>query len=405
MTAVSSPFIYMLPLPLTGGGRKFFGGVVFARAGLDLRPVERPQFMWCKPPERVLPSPSYLFAQALDPFRYAHGMKERRFFGQLHDLIKDMTVLTWDAGLFADMDLRALQVLRSPNLTRDAGCICSVRTALFSASLLGTLTTPPERALERSSVRFRQQDTGTRKSPERRLTELTNLTLMLGDSHRALLSYQLRPASSRLTLLEQAVSRSQLLCAVTNGGKIALLRPLERRDDDFTALALSPGEDVIPTTIGVNGGENVAPPGVLTPERCQKLGLSLSEMIDRLSKAAVPSDPAVFPQSPAAAFRAGFTGADRDYLEGALELDAPPEPPEECTPKIMEYFYMYLGDEERGRLGPTQYRQYEEVTRRSLEKRIGSYVSETNNLVNYADENDPADAELIAQITRYAMSL
>lgn len=399
------PYLYMLPLPITGGGRHFFAGVVSVSADANLQPVERPQFLWCKPPERVLPSPSYLFAQSLDPFRYAHGMKERDFFGAVHDLVQGMTVLTWDAELFSLMDLRALQVFSAPAIARDAAGICSIRTALYTAALLGTLKDLPERSLDRSTARYRLQDKTQRKSPERRLTELSRIAMMLNSTHRALLAYELRPAAARTALMEQAIERNQLLCAVTNSGKTALIRPLERRDGGFAALAQMPGDEPLPVTIAANGGDNVAPLGVLTQERCRKLGIDLAYETQSLMQASVPADPNAFPRSAAETFRNSFAGSDREYLEKALELKRLPEPDEACTPHLMEYFYLYLGDEERGRLGPAQYKQYEHLTRKSLEKSIGAYVTETNNLVNYADENDPDDAALIAQITRYPMTL
>lgn len=96
---------------------------------------------------------------------------------------------------------------------------------------------------------------------------------------------------------------------------------------------------------------------------------------------------------------------DRAYLERALNLKRLPEPEDECTPKLMEYFYLYLGDHERGRLGPVQYKQYEYLTREALTKAIKIYISETNNLINYADEKSADDAALIAEITRYPMTL
>lgn len=392
----------MLPLPVTGGRRKYFGGVVFARSGPDLEPIEQPQFIWCHLPERILPSPSYLFAQALDPFRYAHGMKEHDFYKAIHDLIAGQNIITWDAGLFEAMDQRALQVFCHPTIASDAGNICALRTALFTAARLGDLPNEPALGLDRCAVIYKETAPSMRKSPERRLVELSKLTKMLFYTHQALLSYELRPGSFKQRLLDHAVQSSQILCGVLNSGSLVLIRVLKRENGYFKALAGTTAQGFAPISLSYHSGEMVSPLGVLTPKRCSKLSLALEQELHEINRAAVPEE---FPIPAPIALRQSFTGVDRAYLERALNLKRLPEPEDECTPKLMEYFYLYLGDHERGRLGPVQYKQYEYLTREALTKAIKIYISETNNLINYADEKSADDAALIAEITRYPMTL
>lgn len=406
------PYIYLLPLPISGGDDGRLGGVIYAHADVNLNPVERPQFILCHLAERLLPSPGYLFAQGLDPRRLAHGMKDRAFADAVRELVRGYELITWDASLLKLIDVAALRAFRSPNVISEARGVCSLRTVLYAANSLGTLPKPPQKSPERSAYLYNTARRDLPRSPERRLLELEALAQMVRQDHKALFDYQLFGSQHRLNLFNQALNQGKLLSCINTDGIATLLRPLKANDYSITCLELEHGADpavlanITRKEISMSDGRVIAPLGVFTRERCLKLHLELEPMIRALLK--IQDHMQITEDDSDEVIRRmlkKLSKIDLEYLNEVFQAPQVSEPPAETSATLFERYFFYIGDNERGRLTAQQYKYYENITRATITKHIDSFIANTNALVNHANENSKDDAQLINAIAGYPLSL
>ncbi len=408
------PYIYLLPLPVSGGDDGRLGGVIYAHADVNLIPVERPQFILCHLAERLLPSPGYLFAQGLDPRRLAHGMKDRAFVDAIRELIRGYELITWDASLLKLLDVAALRAFRSPDIIASALGVCSLRTVLYAANSLGTLPKPPQKSPERSACLYNASRRDLPRSPERRLLELEDLAQMVHQDHKALFDYQLLGSLHRLNLFTQALNQGKLLSCINTDGIATVLRPLKADSCSITCLELEHGADpavlanITRKEISMTDGRVIAPLGVFTRERCLRLHLELEPMVKALLNVQdhmqITEDDTLHDDVIRGMLKK-LSKIDLEYLNEVFKSPQVGEPPAETSAALFERFFFYIGDNERGRLTAQQYKYYENITRAAITKHIDSFVANTNALVNHADENSKDDAQLINAIAGYPLSL
>ncbi len=408
------PYIYLLPLPVSGGDEGRLGGVIYAHADINLVPIERPQIILCHLAERLLPSPGYLFAQGLDPRRLTHGMKDRAFADAIRELVRGYELITWDASLLRLIDVAALRSFRSPDIIATTRGVCSLRTVLYAANALGTLPKAPQRSPEKSAYLYSVARRDLSRSPERRLLELEDLAQMVYRDHKALFDYQLFGSMHRQTLFNSAITQGKLLSCIDTDGIATVLRPLKANANTVTCLELEQGADPnIPSSISKKDvslfdGRVIAPLGVFTKERCQRLNLELEPMALALLNVQDEMQIAGEDTSPndvISRLLKKLNKIDLDYLNEVFHSPKVSEPPSESSATLYERFFFYIGDNERGRLSAQQYKYYENITRAAITKHIDSFIANTNALVNHANENSKDDVQLINAIAGYPLSL
>ena len=71
----------------------------------------------------------------------------------------------------------------------------------------------------------------------------------------------------------------------------------------------------------------------------------------------------------------------------------------------MEHYFFYLGDNERGKLSYGQYKKYETISKKQVEKQLPKYMQKTQALINHADEDSQDDALLINAIANYPLTI
>ncbi len=406
------PYIYLLPLPISGGDDGRLGGVIFAHADANLVPVERPQFILCHLAERILPSPGYLFAQGLDPRRLAHGMKDRDFVDAIRKLIQGFEIITWDASLLKLIDVAALRAFRCPNVIDGTKGVCSLRSVLYAANSLGTLPKPPQRSPEKSAYLYNVARRDMSRSPERRLLELEDMAQMIREEHKALFDYQLLGAQHRLSLFNAAINQGKLLACINTEGIASVLRPLKINSDSITTLELEHGAEpndvanILKKDLSLFDGRVIAPLGVFTKERCDRLELNLEPMVNALLN--TDAETINTQENTNDVFKSllkRLNKIDLEYLYETFQAPNVAEPPAESSGALYERYFFYIGDNERGRFTAQQYKYYENLTRASLTKHINSFVANTNALINHANENSKDDTQLIDAIAGYPLTL
>ncbi|MCI6797130.1 MAG: hypothetical protein MR571_04615, partial [Succinatimonas sp.] len=287
-----APFLYLLTMPITSDERGRLGGVIFAHADACLRPLETPQFIWCKLPERILPSPGYLFVQGINPALLRRGLNERCFIEKVQNLIKDRTLITWDAKRLSTLSKCAIRSFRNDDksfpVSRVSG-LADLRSILHAAHLLGSLSKAPHKALDAAAQEYNCQKQ-SKRSPQRRLCQLQDLTLMLRASHQALFDYQLRSNEFKNSLLTKALKEQSLLSCITADGMLYLIKIINRNShsNEYQCLQVGREKQVKTKYINVLDGNIIAPAGVLTNERCDRLQLdliTLKKTLDRSSTA------------------------------------------------------------------------------------------------------------------------
>ena len=401
-----APFLYLLTMPISSEERGRLGGVIFAHADAYLRPLESPQFLWCKLPERVLPSPGYLFIQGINPACLKRGFNERIFVEKVQELIKDRTVITWDANRLATLSKCAMRSFKAGEKNfaiSDVLGLADLRSALHAAHLLGSLSKAPYKALDMTAALYNCQKL-SKRSPERRLGELQDLTAMLRSSHQALFDYQLRSSEFKNSLLNKSLKEQTVLTCINSNGMLYLTKVINQdvQNKEFLSLQIGRKEQIKAEYISTLEGNIIAPEGVLTKERCDKLHFDLVTL-----KHALYASPSVCPAKLAEAtdYFDPINEHDLKFLNNAFRAQTVPEPFKECSAKLMEHYFFYLGDNERGKLSYEQYRRYEKISRMQVQKQLPKYMQETQDLINHADEDSQDDALLMNAIANYPLTI
>ena len=401
-----APFLYLLPLPISSDEKGRLGGVVFAHADAYLRPLEPPQFIWCKLPERILPSPGYLFVQGINPAFLKRGFNERIFVEKVQKLILARTVITWDAKRISTLSKCAMRAFKSGVKyypISDASGLTDLRSALHAAYLLGSLTKAPYKALDITAKLYNCQKL-SKRSPERRLCELQDLALMLRSSHQALFDYQLRSTEFKNSLLNKSLKEQSPLTCITSNGTIYLTKVINRDDqnNEFLSLQIGRKNQVKTENVSSLDGTIIAPEGVLTKERCDRLHFDLATL-----KKALCTTPSVsnFGSFENTDYFDPTNEHDLKFLKTAFDAQDIPEPFKECSTKLMEHYFFYLGDNKRGKLSYVQYKRYETISRAQVQKQLPKYINEAQALINHADEDSKDDALLMNAIANYPLTI
>ncbi len=410
---INSPdpsFVYLLPVPVQAGRTGSLGAVVYAlsdQATASLKPELICEYL----PERILPSPSYLFAQGLSPHRLRHGLKARSFTKRIKEIVSNRIIVTWDAALLPLIDVNAVRCFLQPLIPLSRGII-SLRTLAHAAFFFGQLESGPLKALEKSAELYDVFAGQEIRSPERRLKELIGIGRMLREKHGALFDYQLRGRKNKLGVLEYSYLNSAPISLVNDEGECGIMRVLRKEAAGFTVLFISCKQVDKPRLLNLNeyGGEIIAPLSVFTKERCMRLGFDLQGALLTMSKYDPSSllkayEAVSHNDNPLYAFFSSMNNADRAFYEYSCHHEELSDETSDLSEAFKKRVFLYTGDHERGKLSSEQYRLYESLSRQSLQTRYDAYMHETKLLVNRADENDPAEAALIQAIAAYPESL
>lgn len=404
-----APFLYLLTMPITSDKRGRLGGVIFAHADAFLHPLEEPQFIWCRLPERILPDPGYLFVQGINPALLRRGLNERDFIQKIQNLIKDRTVITWNAKRLSTLSKCAKRSFKNGLnnfFLLDVLGLTDLCSALHAAHLLGSLSQAPHKALDMTAQLYNCQKQNKR-SPQRRLCELQDITLMLRSSHQALFDYQLRSTEFKNSLLNKALNEQSLLSCITADGMIYLTKIISQDPLNHEYLCLQIGRKKQRKAKYINAldGNVIAPAGVLTKERCDRLQLDFVALKNALDISCSAKQIEANQINEQTDYFDPTNEYDLKFLKIADETPNIPEPFKECSVKLMEHYFFYLGDNERGKLSYGQYKKYETISKKQVEKQLPKYMQKTQALINHADEDSQDDALLINAIANYPLTI
>jgi len=388
-------YIIGLPLLVSVRPELRLGGLVFRRTDANFKPASDVCIYWCRLPERVLPSPSYLFAQRIDPHSLMLAQSEAEFLRKCRVQFPERTLITWSPEPLAAFSAAAARCFQRDDVLSKLDGLTSLRTALWNEHFLGGGDKAPVPALERCAMLygFKAQE---KLSLKTRVEMLVYLCRTLRERNERLFDYMAGPESGRRALLQECFSKGSLAACVTADGKYGLARPFLVQDGIFS-LALYAGGEITWLRHDVRDLTMIAPRGVFTPERVQKLGYDISAAEAALA-AVRPPEAAPQQQSP-------LSSADRAFISRCRSRNSVAEIDPNCSQALKGRYFIYLGDCERDRLNQAQLKRYQDLTLRDLRYCASAYAEETARLVNRVREDSEEDGNLIALIRQYPADL
>ena len=392
--------LLLLPLPVTAPPC-IICGTVMQELTPALEPVSEAQALWGRLPERFLPSPNYLFAQRIAPAFLRGSQSLADFIKRVRARVTGKVVLTWNPQYLYDLDRCARECFQSPDLTSRMAGIVSLRTAAFACNLLGDFQMSPLPSLERTwqSLEHKAYRAVTQVQ---RLGMLRSIATALHARNRKLISYMLRPEESRAALLRKALNDGTPVAITTIEGDCGLARITGENHGTFS-LALCSQGIVLPLIYERAGGMMAAPPGVLTHERLARLRYDRDGAMRALF--GKPLGDLAYPAPKAVGEDPARSDADRAFLSDCYASGTVPEAPSGISMALRGRYYMYLGDNERGRISGAVYERYAQVSSQMIARHARAYEREAEGLSGYLDEGSEEDLRLIQLIGEYPMTL
>ncbi len=399
-TAQQGGVLLLLPLPVTAPPC-IIGGAVMQEATGSLEPSAEAQALWGRLPERFLPSPNYLFAQRIAPAFLRGSQSLADFIRRVRARVTGKIVLTWNPSYLYDLDRCARECFQSPDLTSRMAGIVSLRTAAFACNLLGDFQISPLPSMERTFDALERRAFHA-VTQVQRLGMLRSIAKALFSKNQKLVSYMMRPEDERIALLRKALRDGSPVAAVTMEGDCGLARVTGESSGTFSMVLWSQGL-ALPVLYERAGGMMIAPPGVLTPQRLARLRYSRDEAMRALFGSSLGSLDYPAPRAPGE--DPARSDADRAFLHDCYASGTVPEAPSGISMALRGRYFMYLGDNERGRISGPIYERYCDVTAQMVARRARAYARETDALAGYIDEASDDDLRLVQLIREYPMTL
>lgn len=402
-------YLFLLPFPLGEPGPEArLGGMACVRTDETFTSVGKMEFLPCRFPEHALPSPSYLFAQGLNPFRLADAPSESDFFAQVVERLSvpNTRVITWSARHLQALNAVALRLLRNPVLPSGVISLTALNQVLKTSWVFGTLNKKPGKDLLSCARMLGFTETLPRFAPEGRLKALLFIAALMAKGDEAVFAFQLRTRAQLRKAWDQACGGQKLLATLNADCVPELLKPVEPgKEGIFKALRFD-GDEVSGWYYLQEDCELLAPAGILTPERQERLHFDFkaaAEALENFEGKAEDKRPLPYWQT----FFAKLSPSDREFFAatGDKALQFQVDPGSKYSDFLRSWILWYRGDNFRGSLSDAELQLYTRRSRAEVIGRLDAYLQEAAALQNYVNENNPEDLKLVEAIQRYVLDL
>lgn len=283
---MNSSLFCVLPLPLSQP-------LLFARlAGLGVlhidpqgQQVERTLHLSKVAPHTLL-SPVYLFKQNIDPYKLEHGLTGLKFYQACRKSLtvqsSDDILVTFAMRHMMILNSLALQNMQIPNVLRSFNRGVDLKTALATCSFFGEKQIPLLKNLDEAAAFL--------KYPYKLDNQLSRLDALmfvysyLMEHEPKIMAFLLRSKQEVVNSLLNA--QHPYFVHINDQGKLCVMKFLCMSPDQVYVKALaSYGSNLEAVVLNLDLMPLIAPLAILTPERQQKMKLSLDEHLQRLEQA------------------------------------------------------------------------------------------------------------------------
>ena len=402
--------MFCLPLPLNCHGLDSrLGGLWYQLTDNRLNITSDPLLLPCRIQPHSLPSPRVLFPLGINPQTLLDAPAENIFYKKIEEQlsIKDTVVLTWSSRYMQAFDACAVRLFKNPNMLYKPQCVLDIRTLLYVCSIFGSAGGKVKNSLPATGQSYGYRERAERGDHKQRLRILMYLFSWAIDNNPAIAGYLLRPLNSKISLVNESLSRDRELITLLNDGSIGLLRPLCFERNLLTAIVLNVStQQLQKITFNICDGCFLCGTGILTPLRQKNMDIDLAGLCQKLYRAK-DDDIEKGADYFTTAYYASLSAVEKQvYIElmrgniGALR-----ERSSSVSAKFYQNVLINLGDISQGRLTNDELNLYYKFCSMMIEKGLQRYADDTQLLFSVVDENNPADLTLLKQIADYPQIL
>lgn len=410
---IDGQFLFVLPLPLVSptDPKASLFGIVYAYTDAAFNLIGKKELLICKGLAYKLPSPSYLFAQGINPDLIANGLSEVEFLTRLQKILQapNLDIFTWSLH-----NLKIVDKMCSRNLEADllgkVNSLIDVNKILKLDQYLNTGSVPNTDALYKCAKLLGFKESSKHTDLLFKLDALIYLVKHLNTNAQALLNFSLKGKQFKIDTIKNALLKGQtLLDFNTATHEINLLKPLVFDDSKQRLEALVYDNNGITRQfIYLSQFPLLSPATVLTPARQELTKISLNCVNKAFSETDIHSlkldlnSLSIFEK-----FYAQLNADDKAYCK---QWRSSPknslEPPAlSCSKEFRQLVFLLRGNNFAGTLIDNELQYYYRMCQSLLMPQLKVYAKELKLLVNQVDENNQEQVMLLATIERYLSSL
>ena len=408
LNRLDGQYLFVLPLPLSAPGKNArLYGVALCRTDANLNPLSEYEILRCKLPYNALPSPAYLFSLKLNVNHLRDGICESKFINCLssHFDNKNLTVVTFSARHLQALNAIALRCFLMPDILQKPKSVFDVKTALNVASIFGTQSFTAQSDLIANAKILNVYENEKADDHIARLKLLIKLFKKLITDNYKISSYLLRPSSDKINFIKKSINSGDCLVMLDNTA-IKIIKPQKLQNTLLYALTCNSEEEVKYEAIDLDLMYMIAPLGILTPERLQKLNFNLSRSLSLLKDDQKPGlDTATIPYKDK--FFMDLSAADIAFYNSIGKKDPRSLYPNMETDSqfLSKLLFLYRCENFQGTLTNQELNKYYEYCVKKIRKDLPLFLKEAKMLTNTLEENDEEGLQRIRNIIRFAQEL
>lgn len=402
-------YLFILPLPLCSPKDKYamLYGFSYILTDAVFNRIGSATTVCCRGYDYILPSPSYLFMQGIDPYKIRQGLLVDPFIDELEKQLHapNLAVFTWSVHNLKIVEKMCLKQFRDCDTLDKVNIIADINRVLKLHDNLKDGKSVNTDSLLNCAKAKGFKEKFSIFSQEAKLEALLYLVRYLHDEDPALLNYALKPREFKAAFIKKSLENNRCMANYSVSDKcIEIIKPLSVKENLMDALYFD-GNNVARRYYDLNDAELLSPATVLTEERQKITGIDLKRTI----KALISHDPdSLVPNSSSLPYRytffKEFTPNDLKFYQSALSLKnhaAITKAPLNTSLALRELVFLYRGNSLAKSMMDTELRAYYKKCQTLITKQVASYLKELKFLLNSIDENNEEQLRLFKLLERY----
>ena len=409
LNRLDGQYLFVLPLPLTAPGKNArLYGVALCRTDANLNPLSEYEILKCKLPYNALPSPAYLYSLDLNVNLLRDGICESKFINCLNSHFdnKNLTIVTFSARHLQALNAISLRCFLSPNILQKPKSVFDVKTALNVASIFGVQSFTAQSDLIANAKIFNLYENEKANDHIARLKLLIKLFKKIITDNYKIASFLLRPTYDKLNFIKKSISSKDCLVLLDNSA-IKIIKPIKLHNTVLYALTCNSEEELKYEAIDLDLMYMIAPLGILTPDRVQKLQLNLSHILSLLNNApqnlALNTETIPYKEK----FFMSLNAADLSFYDSIGKKDPRSLYPnmETDSQVLSNHLFLYRCENFQGTLTNQELNKYYDYCVKKMHKDLPVFLKEAKMLANNLEENDEEGLKQIRSIIKFAEEL
>lgn len=410
---IDGHYLFILPLPAnapTEHNASLYG-ICYAYTDANFNIIGNKEIITCKGLCYKLPSPSYLFAQGIDPNTIRQGLSEHDFYKKVTELLTapNTDIFTWSVRNLKILEKISLRLIE-PNVLSRINSLVDINkllklneyfeTGLFSKS--DSLVNYAKKLGFNQKIDF--------CDPKSRLDMLLYVVKYLNQNESALLNYSLQGKTYNINKTRNAIEKNTTLLDYNPKLRlIQIVKPVAiiEPKDGFEAL-VTDGDKLTHEFISFSNFGILSPSTVLTEKRQQITHFDLNAANKALYSADIKSLPLNESTLPLYdKLIKLFNKADLKLYDEYLRMpkNALDRPPLSCSKTFRELVFILRGNNFRGTMTDQELSYFYKMCANLIQNQARAYAKELNNLQNNINENDEDQLALFAKIQAYPTTL